>query len=303
MTGKNMKKLAKLYLVLCWAFFVFVLLSMPMRETSQSSEISFSDKGIHLILFGVLSYLIILAGLEWVKVNFKILAFFSIFVSFFYALGCEYIQNFVPGRNASALDLLAGTIGMVFAAFYAFIMSYKPKPKILLHICCVGCGVYVAQELKNDYEPILYFYNPNIYPADEYQKRLEEAKKIAKKFKLKIISRKYDHEQWLKKIKGREYDPERGGRCLICYKERLEETAILAKRMNFSFFATTLTTSPHKDATAIIRIGQEVGRKYGVGFLEKDFKKRDGFKKSACLAKDLGLYRQNYCGCEFSRKV
>jgi len=298
-----MKKLARLYLVLCWAFFIFALLSMPMQKTSQFQEVSYSDKGIHLILFGIFSYLIIFAGLEFKRINFKILAVFSILVSLFYALGCEYIQNFVPGREASVWDLLAGVAGAIFATIYAFIMFYKFKPKVLVHICCVGCGVYVAQELKNDYEPVLYFYNPNIYPAEEYQKRLEEAEKIAKKFKLKIISKKYDHKLWLKKVKGREKDPERGERCLICYKDRLEETAILAKKMNFSFFATTLTTSPHKDAIAIIKIGQEMGKKYGVNFLEKDFKKHDGFKKSACLAKDLGLYRQNYCGCEFSRNL
>jgi predicted adenine nucleotide alpha hydrolase (AANH) superfamily ATPase len=311
MTGKNMKKLAKLYLVLCWAFFVFALLSMPMQKASQFQEVSYSDKGIHFILFGIFSYLIILAGLEWKEinpassssgVNFKILTVFSILVSFFYALICEYIQNFVPGREASIWDLSAGIIGAVLATIYASIMFYKLKPKILVHICCVGCGVYVSRELRENYEPVLYFYNPSIYPAEEYEKRLKEAKKIAKKFQLKIIAEKYNHKPWLKKIKGREKDPERGERCLICYKDRLKKTAIRAQKMNFLFFTTTLTTSPHKDATAIIKIGQEMGKKYGVNFLEKDFKKQDGFKKSACLAKDLGLYRQNYCGCEFSRR-
>ncbi|MFA4941866.1 MAG: epoxyqueuosine reductase QueH, partial [Patescibacteria group bacterium] len=247
-----MKKLAKLYLVLCWAFFVFSLLSMPMQKMSQSSEITFSDKGIHLIFFGILSYLIILAGLEFKKINFKILVIFSFLVSLFYALICEYIQNFVPGREASIWDLSAGILGAILAVIYAFIIFYKFKPKILVHICCVGCGVYVSQELREDYNPILYFYNPNIYPMEEYEKRLEEAKKIAKKFKLKIISEKYDHKPWLVKIKGKESDPERGTRCLICYKDRLRETAVRAKKMNFSFFTTTLTTSPHKDAVAII---------------------------------------------------
>ena len=298
-----MKKLARLYLVLCWAFFVFVLLTMPMPISSEPQEkITFLDKWVHFFLFGILAYLIILAGREFKKINFIILVAFSFSFSFFYASLSEYLQIFIPSRDADILDLLAGIMGIIFAVIGTFVIFYKSKPKILLHICCVGCGVYVSQELKDDYEPVLYFYNSNIYPAEEYGKRLEEAEKIAKKFKLKIISKKYDHKLWLKKIKGRESDPERGKRCLICYKDRLEETAAAAKKMNFSFFATTLTTSPHKDAAAIIKIGQEAGKKYGVNFLEKDFKKHDGFKKSACLAKDLGLYRQNYCGCEFSRR-
>lgn len=297
-----MKKLAKFYLVLCWAFLIFALLSAPMKKMSESSEISFSDKGIHLILFGVFSFLIIFAGLEFKKVNFKILTALGFAISFFYASACEYLQVFVPGREASPWDLLAGAIGMAVAVAYAFVIFYKPKLKILLHICCVGCGVYAAQELKNDYETVLYFYNPNIYPPGEHKKRLAEAKKIAKKFRLKIIDEKYDHKLWLEKIKGRENDPERGERCLVCYKERLEKTALTAKKIGFSFFATTLTTSPHKDAAAIMKIGQEAGKKYGVNFLEKDFKKQDGFKKSANLTKDLGLYRQNYCGCEFSQR-
>jgi predicted adenine nucleotide alpha hydrolase (AANH) superfamily ATPase/VanZ family protein len=297
-----MKKLAKLYLVLCWAFFIFALLSASMRRTDDLSEITFYDKGIHFILFGILSFLIILAGMEFKKIDFKIAAFIGFFLSFFYALACEYFQKFVPGREASIWDLLAGIIGTVFAVAYAFFMFHKPRPKILIHVCCVGCGVYVSRELKNDYRPILYFYNPNIYPETEYQKRLQEAEKIAKKFKLKIIAEKYNHKLWLKKIKGRENDPERGERCLICYKDRLEATAIKAQEINFPFFTTTLTTSPHKDAKAIIKIGEKIGEKYKVNFLGKDFKKQNGFKKSACLAKELGLYRQNYCGCEFSRR-
>ena len=118
-----------------------------------------------------------------------------------------------------------------------------------------------------------------------------------------MIVGKYNHSSWLKLIKGYEKDSEKGERCLICYQDRLEKTARLVKEKNYDYFSTTLTTSPYKDAEAINKIGAELEKKYKVKFLDKDFKKQDGFKKSAKLSKELGLYRQNYCGCEFSRRV
>lgn len=315
-----MKKFAKLYLVLCWAFFIFILISFPMQRAGEFRKISFPDKAVHFIVFGVFAYLIIVAGLEFKKAdffssnsqnkqrgdfesrrgNFKILALFSFSFSFLYAIGCEYFQTFVPGRNANELDLLAGVLGIIFAVIFSFFIFYHSNPKIFLHVCCAGCGTYVAQTIKEDYDVILYFYNPNIYTKDEHDKRLKEVKKIAKKFKLEMITEKYNHRQWLKKIKGREKDPERGERCLICYRDRLEKTVQMARKRGCGHFATTLTTSPHKDAKAISQTGRDLEKKYKVQFLDQDFKKQGGFKKSACLGKKLGIYRQNYCGCEFS---
>ncbi|MFA6306255.1 MAG: epoxyqueuosine reductase QueH [Patescibacteria group bacterium] len=176
------------------------------------------------------------------------------------------------------------------------------KPKLLLHICCVGCGVYVSRQLKQDYDVILFFYNPNIWPEEEYKKRLAEAEKIAEQFNLELIKGEYEHDKWLKAARGHESDPEKGQRCLICYKFRLGAAAAMAKKINCAYLATTLTTSPHKDASAINKIGEQAAGEYGLKFLAGDFKKQDGFKKSAALAKELNLYRQNYCGCEFSRK-
>jgi len=175
------------------------------------------------------------------------------------------------------------------------------KSKLLLHICCAGCGVYVSQLLKKTYIVTLYYYNPNIFPQSEYEKRLAEVKDIAHKFKLDLIVGNYDHDKWLEKIKDHENDPERGGRCLICYSDRLASTAKLAQKSKFDLFTTTLTVSPHKDALAINKIGNDLSLKYEVKFLDRDFKKQDGFKKSVEWSKKLDLYRQNYCGCEFSR--
>ena len=176
------------------------------------------------------------------------------------------------------------------------------KPKILLHICCVGCGVYASQLLQQDYEVILFFNNPNIWPEDEYKKREAEAEKIAENYKLKLIEGDYDHDKWLATVRGHEKDLEKGVRCLICYKFRLDTAAAMAKKLNCEYLTTTLTTSPHKVASAINEIGEQAAVKYGINFLTQDFKKQDGFKKSSALSRELGLYRQNYCGCEFSRR-
>lgn len=177
------------------------------------------------------------------------------------------------------------------------------KPNLLLHICCIGCGVYIVQTLKDEFDIQLFFYNPNIFPKDEYDKRLAEIKKVAQIYNLEVIIGDYDHHKWLLQIRGHEQDAEKGERCLICYQARLIATAQMAKENNFQFFGTTLTISPHKDAAAIIKIGKDLEKEYGLRFLDKDFKKQDGFKKSAVLSKELGLYRQNYCGCEFSKRL
>lgn len=180
-------------------------------------------------------------------------------------------------------------------------MSEAEKPKILMQICCVGCGAYVIDELKNDFAKIvLYFYNPNIWPSAEYDKRLEEAERIAKKYDYEMIVADYNHPKWLEMVKGLEKEPEKGKRCTICYHDRLETAAQKAKELGFDYFGTTLTTSPHKDAERISEIGLELAEKYGIKYLDADFKKGDGFKKSCQLTKELNLYRQTYCGCEFS---
>jgi predicted adenine nucleotide alpha hydrolase (AANH) superfamily ATPase len=178
----------------------------------------------------------------------------------------------------------------------------KIKPNILLHICCIGCGAYVSRLLSEEFRVKLFFYNPNIFPELEYNKRLEEIERVAKEFKFEIIYDDYDHEAWLRKIKGLESEPEKGQRCLLCYRDRLEKTAQKAREFKLDYFTSTLTVSPYKLANEISKIGQDAEKKYSVAFCDKDFKKQDGFKKAVLLSKELNLYRQDYCGCEFSRR-
>lgn len=182
-------------------------------------------------------------------------------------------------------------------------MFYMKKQKLLLHICCIGCGAHISELLKNDYDLILYFFNPNIFPESEYEKRLEETKRIAKNFNLELIEGEYNHKKWLEAVKGLEKEKEGGARCAVCYKYRLEKAARLAKKEKCEFFATTLSISPHKDSAVINKVGREIADKYEIRFLEKDFKENDGFRKSCNLSKGLSLYRQNYCGCEFSVRL
>lgn len=177
----------------------------------------------------------------------------------------------------------------------------EAKKKMLLHICCAGCGVYVSKVLKENYNLSFFFYNPSIYPYEEYILRKEEVEKLALKYGLEVIIPKYDHKEWLLKIKGLEKEPERGARCMLCYHDRIDKTAIYARENNFDIFTTTLTVSPHKLAKNILRIGNNLSKKYKIEFLAQDFKKKDGFKKASALSRELNLYRQNYCGCEFSR--
>ncbi len=185
---------------------------------------------------------------------------------------------------------------------YFIFMLKNIKPRLLLHICCISCGAYVSRILRRDYDLALFFYNPNIYPKSEYEKRLKTVNEIAKKEDLNIIFGEYDHEKWLAMVKGLENEPERGIRCKICYADRLSNCVKCAKKNKFDYFTTTLTISPHKDAKIILELGSMLSEQYGIKFLEKDFKKKDGFKKSVKLSCELNLYRQNYCGCEFSKR-
>lgn len=188
------------------------------------------------------------------------------------------------------------------AKIYKAVHSVENKPTILLHICCIGCGAYVTQLLRHEYDVFLYYYNPNIFPKEEYQKRLDDISRIARELNLDVSVPQYDHDLWLEKVKGLEDEPEKGGRCLVCYKDRLEDTAKEAKRRGIDYFTTTLTVSPHKLSNAIFEIGAELEKDLEVNFLARDFKKQGGFNKAAEFSRNLNLYRQDYCGCEFSMR-
>lgn len=173
-----------------------------------------------------------------------------------------------------------------------------PKPKLLLHVCCAPCSTHVIETLKEDFDIVAYFYNPNIHPEEEYELRRENLKKLD----VNLIEGRYDTAAWFEATKDYENELEGGARCELCYRLRMEEAARFAKENKFNYFATTLTISPHKSARVINSIGEELSKKYGVKFYSADFKKKNGFKKSVELSRKHGLYRQSYCGCVFSMR-
>lgn len=184
--------------------------------------------------------------------------------------------------------------------------TQKIKEQILLHACCAVCMAYPVEILKKieekNYEPIVYFYNPNIYPLKEYERRKQELINYCDKKNYKYIIGDYENKDWLNFIQGLEQEPEKGLRCNKCFEFRLDKTAQTAQKENIKIFTTTLTVSPHKISKNIFKAGQIVAQRYGIKFLEIDFKKKDGFKKTMELAKENNFYRQNYCGCKFSMK-
>lgn len=298
----NHSKISKIFLLLAWSSLIFTAIGLPMPVVIDDNGFTFYDKAIHIVLFAVFAHLVVLTLKEW-RHHPKHIYWATFLISFFFIWSAEIYQTFVPGRSADPLDLLAGLVGVSLAIFFDMAaVPRKLKPKLLLHVCCIGCGAYVVRFLENTlrYKVTLFFYDPNIFPREEYIRRLEETKIIAKKFGVELIEGEYDHERWRTLTKGHENDPEKGERCSLCYEDRLEKTAALAKEKGFACFSTTLTVSPHKNAQAILSIGKRLEEKYGVQFLDKDFKKQDGYKKATALSKELGLYRQDYCGCEFS---
>lgn len=176
------------------------------------------------------------------------------------------------------------------------------KPKILVHICCAPDALYVLDILKNDFDVSGYFYNPNIYPKDEYDLRLSEARSVTKSLNVILYEDKYETDRWYHITRKFRLEPEKGKRCDLCYAMRLEKTAKKAKDLNFESFTTVMSLSPKKKADVINKIGLMFAHRYNIEFFEANFKKKDGFKKSVELGKYHNLYRQNYCGCEFSRR-
>ncbi|MEK7159370.1 MAG: epoxyqueuosine reductase QueH [Patescibacteria group bacterium] len=173
--------------------------------------------------------------------------------------------------------------------------------KVLLHDCCAPCGAEVIENLKNNgHEVAVYFYNPNIFPMEEYELRLAEMKRYAKKLDVSLIIGKYEHDEWLESVKGFDQEPEGGKRCEKCFQKRLSEVAQKASEEGFEALATTLTISPHKPAGLINKIGKEFADFYGLKFIDTIWRKNDGYKRSCDISKKENFHRQNYCGCEFS---
>ena len=185
-------------------------------------------------------------------------------------------------------------------------------PTLFLHSCCAPCSSYVLEYLSRYFEITVFYYNPNIYPPSEYEERTSEQERLIREFNgeweqesdrhpIHFVAGTYVPDDFYAAAKGLEQEPEGGERCTECFKLRLSEAAREAKAGHFDFFTTTLTISPLKDAERLNRIGEEMGREYGVEFLPSDFKKRNGYKRSTELSREHALYRQNYCGCVFSK--
>ncbi|HPW78823.1 MAG TPA: epoxyqueuosine reductase QueH [Bacteroidales bacterium] len=182
----------------------------------------------------------------------------------------------------------------------------NPPRKLLLHVCCGPCSTTALERLSKNFDIAVFFFNPNIGPTEEYELRRNESKRFLKQAygdKVKFIEGDPDPGIFYRAVRGLEKEPEGGLRCQVCYRLRLEETARHARNNRFDLFCTTLTVSPRKDAVLINRIGTETAEKTGaVSYLPSDFKKQDGFRRSVEISKENGLYRQNYCGCVFSKE-
>lgn len=178
--------------------------------------------------------------------------------------------------------------------------------KLLLHACCAPCSSAVLERIATFFEISILYYNPNITDEKEYLKRLEELKRFVSNFKTKykisVIDGRYEPKEFFEISKGLEKEPERGARCYKCYELRLEETAKVAEKLNIPFFATTLTLSPYKKTDWINEIGTKLNNKYKSSYLYSDFKKKNGYKRSIELSKEYNLYRQDYCGCIYSKE-
>lgn len=293
-----MKIFLRSYLLAGWSYLIFRLLTLPFYGQPGASPWQ-ADKLIHFFLFGIFSVLACAVFLSW-KNNRRQAILYGFGLALIYSAGLEIYQNYVPGRSPVFADLLAGMAGA--ALFIPLIMLLDRRPRLLLHACCAVCAARLAGELKKDYDLAIYFYNPNIYPEAEYRRRLDEVRRLAKICGLPLYEGGAEYGKWRSAIAGHEHDPERGERCRRCYFLRLKSAARIARERKFGYFTTTLTVSPHKDAAAVLAIGRALAARYGIGFLDRDFKKQDGFKKAIARAKELNLYRQDYCGCEYSIK-
>ena len=178
------------------------------------------------------------------------------------------------------------------------------RPRLMMHVCCAPCSSAVIERVAPYFQTALFYYNPNIHPAGEYEKRFQEFPKLLRasgfEDKVELIKGQYREDEYFEAVKGYEDQPEGGERCHICFRLRLEETAKLAAERGYQYFCTTLTVSPHKDAMTINALGRQLAEKWGVKWLPSDFKKRDGYLRSIRLSQEYGLYRQCYCGCAFA---
>ena len=180
-------------------------------------------------------------------------------------------------------------------------------PSLLLHSCCAPCSSYVLESLSEYFRITVFYYNPNIYPEEEYWKRVEEQQRFIRqlptRYPISFLEGNYEKDRFYQSVKGYEKEPEGGARCRVCFELRLEEAARLASESGYDYYTTTLSISPLKNAQVLAQVAVEMGEKWGVRWLPSDFKKKEGYKRSIQLSAEYDLYRQNYCGCVFSRRM
>ena len=185
------------------------------------------------------------------------------------------------------------------------IRSEDYRPSLLLHSCCAPCSSYVLEYLTKYFDMTIYYYNPNISPKEEYEKRIKEQKELIRAMPLgsevTFVAGEYQPTKYYELVSGYEEEPEGGKRCFLCYELRLQEAAKLAKEKGYDYFTTTLSISPHKNAAKLNEIGERLAQQYGVKYLPSDFKKKNGYKRSIELSQAYHLYRQDYCGCIYSK--
>lgn len=183
--------------------------------------------------------------------------------------------------------------------------NLKTKKKLLLHACCAPCSSAVLETISKYFDITILYYNPNITSIEEFDKRYLEIKKFTRKIDFKndvdILNVNYDNQEFFDAVKGLEHEKEGGLRCFTCYKLRMKKTALMAKELGFDYFTTTLSISPYKNANYINEIGESLEKEIGIKYLYADFKKNNGYKRSIELSKKYNLYRQDYCGCIFSK--
>ena len=185
------------------------------------------------------------------------------------------------------------------------IQARGQRPLLALHSCCAPCSSAVLERLNAHFRIALYYYNPNISPEKEFRHRVEEQRRLVRQMPLaddlRVEEGPYEPERFYELVRGHEGDPEGGARCGVCFEMRLRSTAEYAKRIGADYFTTTLSISPLKDEQRLNAIGRALSEEFGVKYLFSDFKKRDGYRRSCALSEEYGLYRQDFCGCAFSR--
>ncbi|MGN0984697.1 MAG: epoxyqueuosine reductase QueH [Gemmiger sp.] len=178
------------------------------------------------------------------------------------------------------------------------------RPPLLLHACCAPCSSATLERLAGHFALTVLYYNPNIYPPEEYHRREAELERFVRQagYDFPVVELPYRPEEFYEAVRGLENEPERGARCTVCYRQRLERTAQYAAAHGFSWFCTTLSISPVKDPVRLNEIGCKLAEQYGLHYLQSEFRKKDGYKRSLTLSGEYGLYRQDYCGCVFSKR-